>query len=94
MPSFSDNPGLLYVAATLIPLLSFVAILTVGGLKNLGRTYKESAWGSSLYWLLGGDRPGTHRGVCRHWRHRPFLCPQRHRARSISRRIPCRESSR
>ena len=58
MPSFSDNPGLLYVVATLIPLLSFVAILTVGGLKNLGRTYKESAWGSSLYWLLGGDRPG------------------------------------
>ena len=27
-------------------------------IKNLARTYKESGWGSSLYWFLGGDRPG------------------------------------
>ncbi len=58
MPSFSDNPGLLYVAATLIPLASFLAILTVGGVKNLARTYRETGWGSSVYWLLGGDTPG------------------------------------
>jgi hypothetical protein len=58
MPSFADDPGLLYVAATLIPLLAFVAMLVVGGIKNLARTYKESGWGSSLYWFLGGDRPG------------------------------------
>src|SRR5262245_7436160 len=58
MPNFADDPGLLYVAATLIPLLAFFAMLTVGGIKNLARTYKESAWGSSLFWLLGGDRPG------------------------------------
>src|SRR5438128_463083 len=58
MFDFFDKPGLLYVVATLIPLLSFFVILTVGGLKNLARTYKESGWGSSLYWFLGGDQPG------------------------------------
>jgi NADH-quinone oxidoreductase subunit L len=58
MPSIADDPGLLYVLATLIPLLAFVAMLVVGGIKNLARTYKESGWGSSLYWFLGGDRPG------------------------------------
>src|SRR5438876_12152507 len=52
------EPGLLYVAATLIPLASFVAILLAGGFKNLGRTYRAQGWGNSLYWLLGGDQPG------------------------------------
>jgi NADH-quinone oxidoreductase subunit L len=55
---FADEPGLLYVAATLIPLASFTALLLAGGLKNLGRTYREQNWGGSLYWLLGGDQPG------------------------------------
>src|SRR3954463_11769787 len=55
---FADEPGLLYVAATLIPLASFVALLLAGGLKNLGRTYRAQGWGNSLYWLLGGDQPG------------------------------------
>src|SRR5436305_2638672 len=55
---FADEPGLLYVAATLIPLASFAVLLVAGGLKNLGRTYKQTGWGQSLYWLLGGDQPG------------------------------------
>jgi NADH-quinone oxidoreductase subunit L len=58
MSMFSDSPGLLYVAATLIPLLSFLIILTVGGIKNIARTYRETGWGQSLYWLLGGEKPG------------------------------------
>src|SRR2546423_178801 len=55
---FADEPGLLYVVATLLPLASFAALLVAGGLKNLGRTYKHTGWGQSLYWLLGGDQPG------------------------------------
>jgi NADH-quinone oxidoreductase subunit L len=57
-PRLSDEPGLLYVVATLIPLASFVFILIAGGLKNLGRTYRSTDWGSTLYWLLGGDQVG------------------------------------
>jgi NADH-quinone oxidoreductase subunit L len=59
MPAvFADNPGLLYVVATLLPLASFVLLLLAGGLKNLGRTHRDTGWGESLYWLFGGDRPG------------------------------------
>src|SRR6185369_15512073 len=57
-PSFAEHPGLLYVAATLIPLASFFALLVVGGLKNLGRRYRDTGWGQSLFWLLCGDEPG------------------------------------
>src|SRR5436305_535557 len=57
-PRLSDEPGLLYVAATLIPLASFVFLLVAGGLKNLGRTHRSTDWGSTLYWLLGGDQVG------------------------------------
>jgi NADH-quinone oxidoreductase subunit L len=55
---FADEPGLLYVAATLIPLASFVVLLLAGGLKNLGRAHTDTGWGSSLFWLMGGDQPG------------------------------------
>src|SRR4051812_17959883 len=54
---FADD-GFIYVVATLIPLAAFVVILLAGGLKNLGRTYRDTGWGSSLYWLLGGDQVG------------------------------------
>ncbi|MFO0809200.1 MAG: NADH-quinone oxidoreductase subunit L [Gemmataceae bacterium] len=57
MFDFAEEPGQLYVLATLIPLASFIGLLFVGGLKNIGRAYKDS-WGGSLYWLLGGDHPG------------------------------------
>src|SRR2546423_11705576 len=55
---FADDPGLIYVVATLVPLAAFVVILLAGGLKTLGRTYRDTGWGSSLYWLLGGDQVG------------------------------------
>ena len=55
--SLASEPGLLYVVATLIPLASFAVMLLVGGLKNVARAHKETGWGQSLYWLLGGDHP-------------------------------------
>jgi NADH-quinone oxidoreductase subunit L len=50
-----DHPGLLYVAATLLPLLSFVLLLLVGGLRAFLGSSRQS--GAGLYELLGGDRP-------------------------------------
>jgi NADH-quinone oxidoreductase subunit L len=58
MPDFANNPGLLYVAATLLPLASFVLLLLVGGLKNFGRAHRDTAWGAALFKTFGGDRPG------------------------------------
>jgi NADH-quinone oxidoreductase subunit L len=55
---FADDPGLLYVAATLLPLASFVVLLLTGGLKNIGRAHRDTGWGEALYWLFGGDQPG------------------------------------
>jgi NADH-quinone oxidoreductase subunit L len=52
------QPGMLYVIATLVPLASFLAILMLGATKNIGRRYKDTGWGQSLFWLLGGDEPG------------------------------------
>src|SRR5947208_5852401 len=54
----SSEPGLLYVAATLIPLAAFVINLALGFLGFLGRRYRDQGWGDSLYWLMGGDKPG------------------------------------
>src|SRR5579871_5760320 len=53
-----SEPGLLYVAATLIPLAAFVINLCLGFLRFLGRRYRDESWGESLYWLMGGDKPG------------------------------------
>ena len=56
--TFSEQPGLYYVAATLLPLASFVLLLLVGGLKNLCRRYCDWGPADSLHRLLGGDTPG------------------------------------
>ncbi|HEY1379770.1 MAG TPA: NADH-quinone oxidoreductase subunit L [Gemmataceae bacterium] len=58
MPNFAENPGLLYVVATLLPLASFVLLLLAGGLKNFGRAHRDTDWGASLYRACGGDTPG------------------------------------
>jgi NADH-quinone oxidoreductase subunit L len=58
MPDFANNPGLLYVVATLLPLASFVLLLLAGGLRNFGRANRDTGWGAGLYAALGGDRPG------------------------------------
>src|SRR5262245_26466262 len=55
---FKEQPGLLFVAATLLPLLSFLLILLASGLWCLARPYRDTPLGGQLYQLLGGDRPG------------------------------------
>ena len=54
----ADNPGLLYVAATLLPLASFVLLLLLGGLRNSLRTYRDGGGiCASLFQAFGGDQP-------------------------------------
>jgi NADH-quinone oxidoreductase subunit L len=53
-----ENPGLLYVAATLLPLLAFVIHFLAGGLRWALRPYRDRGLCRSLYQLLGGDTPG------------------------------------
>ncbi len=55
---FRDNPGRLFVAATLLPLVPAALMLLAGTVKNLARPHaRVGGWAASLYWLLGGDRP-------------------------------------
>ncbi len=56
-PDLVEHPGLLYVAATLIPAASFVLLLLAGGLRAALRPGPDGGSGGSLYLLLGGDRP-------------------------------------
>jgi NADH-quinone oxidoreductase subunit L len=53
------HPGLLYVAATLLPLLSFLVLLLTGALRTALRpkAAEPRARGSALYELLGGGVP-------------------------------------
>ncbi len=57
METLHEHPGLLYVAATLLPLLSFVLLLLAGGLRNLVRPRGECAGCQTVYRWLGGDAP-------------------------------------
>lgn len=58
LSSFQDQPALLFVAATLMPLASFVILLLAGGLRNFLRAYKNSEPWGSLFNLLGGEVTG------------------------------------
>src|SRR6516165_2121632 len=54
----ADNPGLLYVAATLLPLASFGLLLLLGSLRNSLRTYRDGGGiCASLFQAFGGDQP-------------------------------------
>src|SRR5436305_8765925 len=54
MPSFLEQqPGLLYVAATLLPLLSFLILLLAGAVRNWART----SWPDAPYWAAEAGRP-------------------------------------
>jgi NADH-quinone oxidoreductase subunit L len=56
---FQERPGLLFVAATLLPLASFLLIFLSFGFWALFRPYREEGDGrAALYELFGGDRPG------------------------------------
>jgi NADH-quinone oxidoreductase subunit L len=52
-----QHPGQLYVAATLLPLASFVLLLMAGAIRAAARPARETAVGAALYTALGGDRP-------------------------------------
>src|SRR5947209_6120016 len=56
-PDFSEQPGALFVVATLLPLLSFLILLLAFGLRSLLRTAREGTLGASIYQALGGDTP-------------------------------------
>ncbi|HXG12515.1 MAG TPA: NADH-quinone oxidoreductase subunit L [Gemmataceae bacterium] len=55
---FLDHPGLLYVAATLLPLLAFLVLGLAGALRLAVRPRRPYEEPSALYRLLGGDTPG------------------------------------
>ncbi len=58
LPDLQEHPGLLYVAATLLPLASFLLLLLAGFLKNAARPRAGQPTGGALFQLLGGNQPG------------------------------------
>src|SRR5262249_46607232 len=58
MALLEEHPGVLYVAATLLPLGSFVVILLAGWLRGSLKAVRETPLGETLYQALGGDTPG------------------------------------
>jgi NADH-quinone oxidoreductase subunit L len=55
---FLNNPGRLYVLATLLPLAAFLLLLLGGLVRALARTQRSiSPNASALYYLCGGDKP-------------------------------------
>jgi NADH-quinone oxidoreductase subunit L len=58
LPDLREQPGLLFVAATLLPLASFLLLLLAGAARNAVRPFRETAGGERLYHLFGGDAPG------------------------------------
>src|SRR5438132_11253850 len=57
MDLLKHHPGWLYVAATLLPLASFVFLLLFGAVRNAARAYRTTAVGGAVYGALGGDTP-------------------------------------
>src|SRR5262245_55179909 len=57
MLDFANNPGQLFVIATLLPLASFLFLLICFGIRSALRSSKEGTAGASIYQLLGGDTP-------------------------------------
>jgi len=57
MGFIAENPGMLYVVATLLPLASFVILLLLGGVRNAARPYKQSGLGQKIFWMAGGNVP-------------------------------------
>src|SRR5438067_6258316 len=60
MPGFLDHhPGLLFVGATLLPLLSFVLLLLAFAVKTYFRTSPEGSTGETVYKMFGGPKPSA-----------------------------------
>src|SRR3954454_1252457 len=58
LPDFHQHPGYYFVAATLVPLASFVLLLLGSAAWAAARPYRDTDYGALLYNLFGGDRPG------------------------------------
>jgi len=58
MSDLDQHPGLLFVAATLLPLASFVLILLAFAVKTAIRKSPEGSSGAAIFQLLGGPAPG------------------------------------
>src|SRR5258707_6789700 len=58
MPDFEPHPGYWFVAATLLPLASFVLILLASGLWCIFHRYREAPGMEGAFQLVGGDKPG------------------------------------
>jgi NADH-quinone oxidoreductase subunit L len=58
LQQFIQQPGQLYVVATLLPLASFLLLLLAGGLRAAVRPYRETSGACrGIFQLLGGDVP-------------------------------------
>ncbi len=58
MPNFEAHPGYWFVAATALPLASFLLIFLASGLWCVFRRYRETPGMEAAYQLVGGDKPG------------------------------------
>jgi NADH-quinone oxidoreductase subunit L len=58
LQAFSEHPGFYFVAATLLPLASFLLILLALAAWSVIRPYRDKPWAAPLYLLLGGDAGG------------------------------------
>src|SRR5581483_11858109 len=58
LPDFHEHPGLLFIVATLLPLLSFALLLLPHAAWALLRPYRVFASGAALYNLYVGDAGG------------------------------------
>lgn len=57
MMSFEKHPGLIFVVATFLPLVSFAFLLIINGIRSAFRNSDEKSLGGSVYKALGGDDP-------------------------------------
>src|SRR5262249_29168267 len=53
------HPGILYIVATLLPLVSFLILLLKGAVRNSLRASSEAGIGGAIYRILGGDKPSV-----------------------------------
>ncbi len=55
---FGEHPGWFFVAATLVPLASFVLILLASAMWCATRPFRDSPAGAALFNLFGGEERG------------------------------------
>src|SRR6516164_8461778 len=59
MPEWTEKPGLLFVLATLLPMVSFGLLFVVAALRWGLRPYaKENSGANAVFQLLGGEVTG------------------------------------